>query len=106
MWKSKNNKVTIKEAVEKTLQRHPICRDEDIELLLQVYRYLNYEIVSYTGYMLLKHMQTGEIPSIETISRWRRRLQQLHPEYRGTKWHLRHDYQAQVKQELGYIEHE
>ena len=42
------------------------------------------------------------LTSESTIRRARRKVQELHPELRGKKWHERHAQQEQVKKELGY----
>ena len=48
----------------------------------------------------LKGLNNKTYPSFEGIGRCRRKLQENHPEFRGTKWHARHAEQEKVKNDL------
>jgi hypothetical protein len=45
---------------------------------------------------------TKKLPSMESITRARRKLQELHPELRGLKYDKRQNNQKIYKQDLGY----
>jgi len=48
----------------------------------------------------LKGLNNKTYPSFEGIGRCRRKLQENHPEFRGTKWAARHSEQEKVKNDL------
>ena len=53
-----------------------------------------------TGWNLLTHLSKGDLPTPESITRCRRKLQEEIPTLRGTTWEKRHKKQDAVKQEL------
>ena len=100
--KNMANKTTIKSVVEYILKSNPSSRDNDYLLTLSVWRALEIEPLTETGFTTLHGMITGRIPALETISRWRRRLQQLNPDLRGVQYEKRHAHITERLEELGY----
>lgn len=95
-------KQTLKEIVERCLREKPHTRDNDWELVLEVYEIINVNPATQTGWLLIKKIAEGEIQNPEAILRWRRRLQQLNPDLRGQFWKQRMDRIPEVREELGY----
>jgi hypothetical protein len=102
MWTSDKKRGEIKDAVEHCLKHKPETRDNDYLLIREAYERMGHLTAFMTGYTMFTYIADGRMPSIETIGRWRRRLQQRHPEYRGRVWADRHAYTEEVKGELGY----
>ncbi len=100
--KNMANKTTIKSVVEYILKSNPSARDNDYLLTLSVWRALEIEPLTETGFTTLHGMITGRIPALETISRWRRRLQQMNPDLRGVQYEKRHAHIKNRLDELGY----
>lgn len=55
-----------------------------------------------SAYELLWKMTEGKLPSFESVSRIRRKVQEDHPELRGNFYDVKQDKQTEIKQELGY----
>ena len=53
-----------------------------------------------SGWTLLTHLGKGDLPTPESITRCRRKLQEDIPALRGTAWTSRHKKQKEVKAEL------
>lgn len=74
--------------VEKLLKTIPATRNSDKLLFTEVYRYLGaIKQVSWFGdkeAVLLTSLLSGDLPSWETISRCRRKLQELKPDLGAT----------------------
>ena len=97
---------TIKSKVKKILTDHKETRDDNAKLIN--WYYLNYHNfandVSYQRFigMLIRK----EIPSIETLTRLSRQVQEQNIELRGEKWHQRKTIKTKiVKSDLGYGKH-
>jgi hypothetical protein len=88
------------------LLAHPETKDDD-KLLLQIYwteqmKCINLHPLKMTGWRLLEEISNGILTNADYICRCRRRLQQLHPEFRGPKYNARLANQHAVQKELGY----
>ena len=79
-------------------------RDNDNKLIAVTWHKLlgenGIDTKSITGWTLLTHLSKGDLPTPESITRCRRKLQEEIPELRGTAWDKRHKKQDEVKQEL------
>jgi hypothetical protein len=95
-------KKTLKQIVEDTLRTKPHTRDNDWELVLEIYESTDVQPAFQTGWLMLKKISQGEYQNPETILRWRRRLQQTNPDLRGKYWKQRMDRIPEVLEELGY----
>jgi hypothetical protein len=93
---------SLKNVVEEILTRTPQSRDCDYLLYIEVLLAHNVNSMSMTGFTLLEKMKKHEIPSLETVCRWRRRLQQMNPYLRGNFWKQRNEKQPVVREELEY----
>jgi hypothetical protein len=88
--------MNTKDMVAYLLQHKPETRDCDIKLMSVIYRRL------CEGKDFFTEFEAKRLPSPETIRRWRAKHQEENEELRGAKYNDRHEYQKQVKKELGY----
>lgn len=92
--------------VKEVLERYPDTRDNDNLLMAIVWdkevKELGYEIASMTAWNFLKLHSQGKLASTESITRARRKLQELHPQLRGRNYAKRMANQTDVKKQLGY----
>lgn len=92
--------------VEVLLRAEPKYRDNDCALWSRVVT--NHlggigRLQEMTAYELLKMVTAHQLPSYESISRVRRKLQEEFPELRGEGYKKRQDKTKVVKKELGYM---
>ena len=95
-------KTTIKENVKKLLFRYEQTRDNETDLC-----YLYYINICGLGKStnLLEFfvkMNIKEIPTMQTIMRFSRQLQEQNPELRGKEWEKRQIKIKEVQKDLGY----
>ena len=91
----------VKDAVRTALTTNPETRNDDFKLINEV---LNYYIdITDTTIDELSRNHV-DVPSLETITRWRRKLQLVHPELRANKkvQEYRKEQEMQIRKELGY----
>jgi len=93
-----------KELITSLLSRHPHLRDDDSKLLATVWKiilqYDGTDIKVISGYDLLKEMANGQLPSTESVTRCRRKLQEENISLRGELWKKRHQEQVNVKDQI------
>ena len=81
-----------------------VLRDNDNKLISATWHKLleknGIDTKSITGWNLLTHLSKGDLPTPESITRCRRKLQEEIPALRGTAWEKRHKKQSEVKTEL------
>lgn len=92
----------IKEDVKHILSETEQTRDDDYALYYFFLLKKGYKPSEMTAHELLKLQSKEALPSIQTISRIRRLLQQENVALRGSKWDERHNQQEQVHEDLGY----
>ena len=93
--KDLTNKVTL------LLLENNNARDCDITLYIGIAKI--YGVLYGTAIQLLWDMKDGRMPSFETISRIRRKVQEDNESLRGEKWATRHnEKQIKAKKDLGY----
>ena len=85
------------------LINHPVLRDSDERLMANIWSKAilpphTLETISAKG--LLEKLSEGKLPSYESISRCRRKLQEECPNLRGEKWHERHKRADNIKKEI------
>ena len=84
-----------------------IFRDNDNKLIAITWHKLleesGIDTKSITGWTFLTHLSKGDLPAPESITRCRRKLQELYPALRGTTWEERHKKQKEVKKELSNL---
>ena len=93
------------EKVKELLVANPKYRDNDNAVWSRIVA--NYlggleAVKQMSAYELLSMMTSGELPSFESISRIRRKVQEDCPELRGNYYEVRQDKQGDIKKELGY----
>ena len=76
------------------------ARDSDYVLYAFVLLDYGIDINTLSTKDFLKGLNNKQYPSFEGIGRCRRKLQEIHPEFRGTKWIVRHTEQENVKTEI------
>ena len=79
--------------IETFLKKFKALRDSDERLMANIWgKYIGIDkIVALNASDLLKLLSKGMLPSYESISRCRRKLQEEFPELRGKKWKTRHE---------------
>jgi len=94
---------TIKSKVKQILLMYPQSRDNNATLI-HWYYLENHNFASNPNYLVFIGMLIRkEIPSIETLTRLSRQVQEQNIELRGEKWHQRKTIKTEiVKSDLGY----
>ena len=90
----------IQDVVETALQNNEDCKDSDTFLVARIWYNELQEPLRTQCLPLLKLIAKGKLPSFESVSRCRRKLQELHPDLRGYKYNQRHLRQEEVKDDL------
>lgn len=94
------------EQVKAVLESMPDARDNDNLLMAVIWEkqvaQKGFQIAAMTAWNLMKMMVDGHLSSTESITRARRKVQELHPELRGANYNKRQGNQADVKKQLGY----
>jgi hypothetical protein len=87
------------------LTKHPQLRDDDARLTANIWYQNTDNIKNMDAVELLTHLADGNLPSYESISRCRRKIQEEKPELRGKKWDKRHSkkLQKQIKDDIKQI---
>ena len=86
------------------LTDHPSLRDSDERLTANIwYNYIK-NIDELTAREIMTSFAEGNLPSYESISRCRRKIQEEKPELRGKKWIKRHAKQKDIKNEIKELE--
>tara|TARA_R110002020_G_scaffold4272_4_gene18989 strand:- start:958 stop:1266 length:309 start_codon:yes stop_codon:yes gene_type:complete len=83
------------------LERSPESRDNDNILLWIVWK-KEYPIIETDVQEFKKLFITKQLPAMESITRARRKLQEIYPELRGLKYNQRQNNQKLYKEDLGY----
>jgi len=76
------------------------ARDCDYVLYGFILLAYNIDITTLSTRDFLKGLHSKQYPSFEGVGRCRRKLQEKHPELRGTKWNARHAEEEKVKTEI------
>lgn len=92
----------VKDRVKALLSQIPTLRDNDQSLIAWVWRGELQEagLSSENIDLILSVIAKGKITPAETITRCRRKIQELHPELRGSEYVSRKQRQEPVKTEL------
>ena len=100
----------VRDTVTKLLAEKPHLRDDDEKLLANVYwQRINLTLAHKISLemlegikLFLKEVADGNMPNYQSISRCRRKLQELDPSLRGKLYEKRHEATSFVKDELRY----
>ena len=82
------------------LTKHPSLRDSDARLAANIWYNNTKNVNEIDAITLLSRFAEGKLPSYESISRCRRKIQEEKPELRGKKWEKRHTRQKLIKDEV------
>jgi|TARA_R100000482_G_scaffold124916_4_gene79885 hypothetical protein len=85
-----DNLTNIKNIVEKQLKTNPKLRDSDSKLVATIW-YNSTHIKDMSALDLLKAIGNGDLVSWSSITRVRRKLQEINPELRGRKYQKRQE---------------
>ena len=77
--------------VETFITKYKVLRDSDDKLMANIWAKYIGNIEFLNAKDILTMLGKGNLPSYESISRCRRKLQQEFPELRGKKWKTRHE---------------
>ena len=90
-----------KTVVEKVLRKHPETKDDDQKLFVWVCYYERPELLSESfSTVFWNHAENG-LPSYDTITRARQKLQHDKPELRGKAYQKRMAKQTEYKENFG-----
>ena len=87
----------ILDKVVNLLTKHPSLRDSDDRLTATIWYQYADNVKQIDAMTLLTKFADGKLPSYESISRCRRKVQEEKPELRGKKWDKRHSKKLQNK---------
>ena len=85
------------------LTDHPSLRDSDERLIANIWYNYTKNVNEIDAITLLSRFAEGKLPSYQSISRCRRKIQEEKPDLRGKKWAKRHSKQQLVKDEIKEI---
>lgn len=95
-------KTTIKENVKKLLVRYTQTRDNETDLCSLYYiNFCGFNPSTSLSYFFFQ-MRLKSIPTMQTIMRYSRQLQEQNPELRGKEWEKRQRKIKEVQKDLGY----
>jgi len=91
---------SVKNEVRQFLVKYPVLRDSDERLMANIWvKHLgDFNKISVTD--VLHMLAKGELPSYESISRSRRKIQEIYPHLRGEKWEERHKRAKIIRTEI------
>ncbi len=92
------------DVVHQVLLNVPQARDNDEILCVKCWVHIHPNLKQYSFADFCLDFKAGKVTSFESISRARRKLQELHPVLRGEKWHKRHAHQEHIIQQIKSIE--
>ena len=92
----------MKNEVKKLLTRYPSLRDNDERLMANIwYKFIGDDTLTYSsGFNVLSMLSKGKLPSYESVSRSRRKIQETNPKLRGEKWIKRQERAKNIKKEI------
>jgi hypothetical protein len=93
----------VQEQVKILLQTYPKLRDNDVRLVASYYYNNISNINQMSAIDFLQIMVNGNLPSPDTITRARRKIQEKHPELRGVNYVERQKLEKQVRQEINKL---
>ena len=92
--------VNLYDRVKKILQSYPQTRDSDNKLVAIIW---GEDTIKETRNILVL-LADEQLASFESIGRARRKVQELCPTLRGSRYHARQELQVEVKKDLREIE--
>ena len=95
--------IKVQEQVQILLETYPKLRDNDVRLVASYYYNNISNINQISAIDFLQIMVNGNLPSPDTITRARRKIQEKHPELRGVNYVERQKLEKQVRQEINKL---
>jgi len=91
---------SIIDEVEDHITKYPSLRDNDERLMANIWNKYLGDITFLNCKDILKMLSKSELPSYESISRCRRKIQELKPHLRGEKWVQRQSRANKIRKEI------
>tara|TARA_Y100000310_G_scaffold74390_1_gene70635 strand:+ start:430 stop:726 length:297 start_codon:yes stop_codon:yes gene_type:complete len=82
------------------LTKYPSLRDDDEKLMANIWNSHIGNLEDVDAKEILHMLAKHELPSYESISRSRRKIQELNPNLRGDKWIERQKRAKKIKKEI------
>ena len=86
--------------VKQFLTKYPLLRDDDERLMANIWNAHIGNLEDIDGKEILHMLANHRLPSYESISRCRRKIQEIYPHLRGEKWEQRHKRAEIIKKEI------
>ena len=86
--------------VEKFLTKYPPLRDDDERLMANIWMSHIGNLEIKNGRDILHMLAKHQLPSYESVSRCRRKIQELKPKLRGEKWIERQKRAKKIRKEI------
>ena len=91
---------SVLDEVKDFLIKHPALRDSDERLMANIWNSHIGNLEDVDGKEILSMLANHELPSYESISRCRRKLQEENPNLQGEKWEQRHQRAKTITTEM------
>ena len=91
---------SVSDDVEKFLTKYPPLRDDDERLMANIWMSHIGNLEIKNGRDILHMLAKHQLPSYESVSRCRRKIQELKPELRGEKWVQRQKRAKKIRKEI------
>jgi hypothetical protein len=95
--------IKVQDFVKKSLETYPKLRDNDVRLVATYYYNNIPNINEMSAIEFLEVMVNGNLPSPDTITRARRKIQEKHPELRGVKYEEKQKLEAEFRQNINKV---
>ena len=91
---------SVKNEVEKFLIKYPLLRDDDERLMANIWMSHIGNLENKNGKDILHMLAKHQLPSYESVSRCRRKIQETNPHLRGKKWVQRQSRARKIRKEI------
>lgn len=95
--------IKVQDFVKKSLETYPKLRDNDVRLVATYYYNNIPNINEMSAIEFLEVMVNGNLPSPDTITRARRKIQEKHPELRGVKYEEKQKLEVEFRQNINKV---
>lgn len=85
----KKNQIMLETLVHEVLTKYPSTRDDDFILVLETYKELCPPLIKFSFDVILREHKEYCLPSFESITRARRKVQAMYPELESYKTKLK-----------------
>ena len=91
---------SVRDDVEKFLTKYPELRDDDERLMANIWMSHIGNLEIKNGRDILHMLAKHKLPSYESVSRCRRKIQEQNPKLRGEKWIGRQKRAKKIRKEI------